>query len=146
MAGSKDDLKDRLTRYRQIKISVIGRKSGQTISIPVCSRWMARSSTSYRCRARRRSGTRTCSRNRRFGLMREALRGNPRNANRRCESCEISGREISRKVWREGREEVLFGIRCDGCDRTRLISDAHRVRLVFTCTRQRYEYLAYHWT
>jgi hypothetical protein len=27
------DLKDRLTRYRQIKISVIGRKSGQTISV-----------------------------------------------------------------------------------------------------------------
>jgi deazaflavin-dependent oxidoreductase (nitroreductase family) len=35
MAGSKNDLKDRLTRYRQIKINVIGRKSGQTISIPV---------------------------------------------------------------------------------------------------------------
>ncbi|MGD0469005.1 MAG: nitroreductase/quinone reductase family protein [Terriglobales bacterium] len=31
----KIDLKDRLSRYRQIKISVIGRKSGQTISIPV---------------------------------------------------------------------------------------------------------------
>jgi deazaflavin-dependent oxidoreductase (nitroreductase family) len=31
----KNDLKDRLTRYRQIKISVIGRKSGKTISIPV---------------------------------------------------------------------------------------------------------------
>jgi deazaflavin-dependent oxidoreductase (nitroreductase family) len=35
MAGSKDDLKDRLTRYRQVKITVIGRKSGQKISIPV---------------------------------------------------------------------------------------------------------------
>jgi hypothetical protein len=33
--GSKDGLKDRLARYRQIKISVIGRKSGNTISIPV---------------------------------------------------------------------------------------------------------------
>ena len=32
---SKDSLKDRLTRYRQIKISVIGRESGKTISIPV---------------------------------------------------------------------------------------------------------------
>jgi hypothetical protein len=31
----KDNLKDRLSRYRQIKISVIGRKSGRTISIPV---------------------------------------------------------------------------------------------------------------
>ena len=35
MAGSKDNLKDRLSRYRQIKISVIGRKSGTTISVPV---------------------------------------------------------------------------------------------------------------
>ena len=33
--SSKETLKDRLSRYRQIKISVIGRKSGQTISIPV---------------------------------------------------------------------------------------------------------------
>ena len=30
-----DTLKDRLARYRQIKISVIGRKTGQRISIPV---------------------------------------------------------------------------------------------------------------
>ncbi len=35
MAGSKDDLKARLARYRQIKLSVIGRKSGKTISNPV---------------------------------------------------------------------------------------------------------------
>ena len=35
MTGSKDDLKDRLARCRQIKLSVIGRKSGKTISIPV---------------------------------------------------------------------------------------------------------------
>jgi deazaflavin-dependent oxidoreductase (nitroreductase family) len=35
--SSKETLKERLTRYRQIKISVIGRKSGGTISIPVWS-------------------------------------------------------------------------------------------------------------
>jgi deazaflavin-dependent oxidoreductase (nitroreductase family) len=35
MPTSNETLKDRLARYRQIKISVIGRKSGQTISIPV---------------------------------------------------------------------------------------------------------------
>jgi len=35
MPISKDDLKDRLSRHGQIKINVIGRKSGQTISIPV---------------------------------------------------------------------------------------------------------------
>ena len=38
MPTSKDSLKERLTRYRQIKISVIGRRSGRTISIPV---WFA---------------------------------------------------------------------------------------------------------
>ena len=32
MPTSKAPLKDRLCRYRQIKISVIGRKSGRTIS------------------------------------------------------------------------------------------------------------------
>jgi hypothetical protein len=32
---SNSDLKDRLSRYRQIKISVTGRKSGRTISIRV---------------------------------------------------------------------------------------------------------------
>jgi deazaflavin-dependent oxidoreductase (nitroreductase family) len=35
MPNLKDDLKDRLSRYRQIKLSVIGRKSGKTVSIPV---------------------------------------------------------------------------------------------------------------
>ena len=38
MPTSKDGLKERLARYRQIKIGVIGRKSGKTISIPV---WFA---------------------------------------------------------------------------------------------------------
>jgi len=31
----ESELKERLTRYRQIKLSVIGRKTGQAISIPV---------------------------------------------------------------------------------------------------------------
>ena len=35
MPNPKSTLKERLARYRQIKISVIGRRSGQTISIPV---------------------------------------------------------------------------------------------------------------
>ncbi len=33
--SSKETLRERLAGYRQIKISVIGRKSGETISIPV---------------------------------------------------------------------------------------------------------------
>ena len=35
MPARDDALKDRLSRYREIKISVTGRKSGRTISIPV---------------------------------------------------------------------------------------------------------------
>jgi deazaflavin-dependent oxidoreductase (nitroreductase family) len=35
VATSKDGLKERLGRYRQITISVMGRKSGRRISIPV---------------------------------------------------------------------------------------------------------------
>jgi deazaflavin-dependent oxidoreductase (nitroreductase family) len=35
MPNPKGSLKERLTEYRQIKISVVGRKSGKTISIPV---------------------------------------------------------------------------------------------------------------
>ena len=31
----QNDLKERLTRYRQIKITVIGRKTGHTSSVPV---------------------------------------------------------------------------------------------------------------
>ena len=33
--SKKDELKERLARYREIRISVIGRKSGQLISVPV---------------------------------------------------------------------------------------------------------------
>jgi deazaflavin-dependent oxidoreductase (nitroreductase family) len=35
MPNPKGTLTERLARYRQVKISVIGRKSGHTISIPV---------------------------------------------------------------------------------------------------------------
>ncbi len=33
--SSEETLNERLSRYRQIKISVIGRKSGKRISVPV---------------------------------------------------------------------------------------------------------------
>lgn len=35
MPARKDDLKDRLSRYREINITVTGRKSGRAITIPV---------------------------------------------------------------------------------------------------------------
>jgi hypothetical protein len=34
VTASKSTLKDRLAHYRQIKITLVGRKTGQTISIP----------------------------------------------------------------------------------------------------------------
>jgi hypothetical protein len=58
-AESRDSLKERLARYPQIKLSVIGRKSGRTISIPSGSCWTARSSTSCPCMGRIRNGTRS---------------------------------------------------------------------------------------
>jgi deazaflavin-dependent oxidoreductase (nitroreductase family) len=39
MAAQKGDLKDRLSRYREIDLSVTGRKSGRTISQPVWFVW-----------------------------------------------------------------------------------------------------------
>ena len=41
MAAQKGDLKDRLSRYREIDLSVTGRKSGRTISQPVWFVWDA---------------------------------------------------------------------------------------------------------
>jgi deazaflavin-dependent oxidoreductase (nitroreductase family) len=39
MPMRNDDLKERLSRYREINISVTGRKSGRTISNPVWFAW-----------------------------------------------------------------------------------------------------------
>ena len=39
MPARSDALKDRLSRYREIKITVTGRKSGRTISIPIWFVW-----------------------------------------------------------------------------------------------------------
>jgi deazaflavin-dependent oxidoreductase (nitroreductase family) len=39
MPAAKGDLKDRLSRYREIDLSVTGRKSGRTISQPVWFVW-----------------------------------------------------------------------------------------------------------
>jgi hypothetical protein len=71
MPTSKDSLKGRLTRYRQIKISVIGRKFGRTISIPV---WFVLDGEKLHLlpmQGSENNGSRTYFRTRRFGLMRE---------------------------------------------------------------------------
>jgi hypothetical protein len=69
MPRTKDDLQERLSRYRQIKISVTGRKSGRTIRLPSGLFWKARNSTSCPCEARTHSGPRTCPRIRSFAFL-----------------------------------------------------------------------------
>ena len=73
---TSNDLKARLSRYRQIKLSVVGRKSGKTISIPVWFVLEGEKLYFLPVKGRTRSGTRTCSRTRRFELMRGARRQN----------------------------------------------------------------------
>ena len=75
MAGSKDDLKDRHTHYREIKIASSAGSLGTQSRFPSGSCWKATSSTSYPCRARTPSGIGTYSKTRRFGLMRGELEG-----------------------------------------------------------------------
>jgi hypothetical protein len=127
VATSNETLKERLARYREIKITVIGRKSGKKISVPVWfvfeedkskkgtlyllpvqgsdTQWLQERAASPvaldRC-ARRRSGIPSYSRD---------------QSNR----SKVRGREIPGEVWGEGREEVLFQVRRCGHGAGRLI-------------------------
>jgi len=89
MAGSKDGIKDRLARYRQIKLGVIGRKSGQTISIPV---WFVLEDTKLYLLPVQGSNTQ---------WYRNVLKSRsrvPRCSHHRCQSCEVGGREVPGEV------------------------------------------------
>ena len=67
--SSKEILKERPVRYRQIKISIIGRKSGQTVLIPV---WFVMEGQKLYLLPVQGSETQWyVSRTRRFGLMHE---------------------------------------------------------------------------
>jgi hypothetical protein len=72
----ESELKSRLARYRQIKISVIGRKSGRTISIPVWFVLGGEKLYLLPVQAPTRSGTGMCSGTHRSGLMRGERRRN----------------------------------------------------------------------
>ena len=103
MPNAKDTLRERLTRYRQIKVGVIGRKSGRTISIPVWFVLDGEKLYLLPCRARTRSGTRTCFGTHRFGLMREASMRSSGHSPERCQDCEVGCREVPGKVRNKGR-------------------------------------------
>ncbi len=78
MPTRNDTLRDRLSRYREINISVTGRKSGRAISIPIWFVADDKNYTSCRSTDRTHSGTKTCSSTRRFASMPEAQRLNSR--------------------------------------------------------------------
>jgi hypothetical protein len=73
-----ESLQDRLSRYRQIKLIVIGRNSGKTIAVPV---WFVAESERLYLLPVHGSETRgigTCSRARKFGSTLVALKRNSR--------------------------------------------------------------------
>jgi hypothetical protein len=121
MPSSQDNLKDRLARYRQVKISVIGRKSGQTISIPV---WFVLESQKLYLLPVKGSETqwyKNVLKNPSIRIDARGMEAEFRAVTRdRRRAREISDREVPREVRGEGREEVLFEIRRGSCGSTDL--------------------------
>ena len=116
-AKYNDSLKDRLTRHREIKLSVIGRKSGKTISIPV---WFVLEGEKLYLLPVQGSETqwyKNVIKNPQIRIDARGVEAELRAAHHRCQSCPNSGREVPREVRGEGREEVLFETRCGGCGR-----------------------------
>jgi deazaflavin-dependent oxidoreductase (nitroreductase family) len=99
---AKDTLKDRLARYREINISVVGRKSGKTISNPVW--FVAEGDTLYLLPVH---GSET-------QWYKNVLKNPSIRIDARGAEAEIGDREVPRKVRGEGREEILFEIRRGG--------------------------------
>ena len=69
MPAPTGTLKERLARYHQIKISVIGRKSGQTILIPM------RRLSNADCRSNLPGGRRSCPREEHSPDIEEVIKG-----------------------------------------------------------------------
>src|SRR5438128_12546939 len=124
--SSKEALKERLSRYRQIKISVIGRKSGQKISIPV---WFVLEGGKLYLLPVHGSETQWF----RNVLKNPTIRIDARGVEVEFRAtpvtdvtgCEIRDPEIPGEIRRGRCEEVLFETRCggSGCARlTRLTS------------------------
>jgi len=99
MPTAKGNLKARLARYRQIKVSLIGRKSGQTISIPV---WFVLEGAKLYLLPVQGSDTQWYKNVRRNPQIRIEARGVEAEFRAMpitpSQGCEICGREISREV------------------------------------------------
>ena len=69
MTKQNDDLRQRLSGYREINISVTGRKSGRIISNPVWFVFDDDKLYLLPVKGSETSGTRTCSKTQRFGSV-----------------------------------------------------------------------------
>jgi len=96
-----ETLKDRLSRHREINLSVTGRKSGRTISQPVWFVWDDDKVYLLPVRGRIHSGIRTCSKIHQFGSTRVAQMLNFRSFLLPIKQGYVCGREIPRQVWRQ---------------------------------------------
>ena len=133
--GSKETLKDRLARYRQIKLSVIGRKSGQTISIPV---WFVLEDTKLYLLPVQGSNSQWY----RNVLKNPSIRIDARGAEAGFHAAPITdaktvksvSEKFREKYGAQGREEILFEIRCRGCGSTDLNGMPPNIDLPFIPT------------
>jgi deazaflavin-dependent oxidoreductase (nitroreductase family) len=119
MSTPQNDLKERPTRYPRIKITVIGRKSGKTISTPV---WFVAEGDTLYLLAVHGSETqwyRNVLKNPSIRIdargVKVQFRANPNTDDKAVNSVIEKFRGEERG---EGREEVLFQVRCGGCGGT----------------------------
>lgn len=109
---NKINLKDRLKRYRQIRISVVGRKTGQTISVPV---WFVVDADKLYLLPVRGSETQWYQN----VLKNRSLKVDARGAEAAFRAAPIKQpkpvnsivEKFSREIWSWRRKEVLFEIR-----------------------------------
>ena len=123
MAKGNDSLKDRLSRYREITISVTGRKSGRSISNPV---WFVLEGDKLYLLPVKGSDTQWYQN----VLKNPTLRIEARGAEAEVKAVTITDaktsaagdREVSREVRSRGRERILFEVRCGRCRADGLIA------------------------
>jgi deazaflavin-dependent oxidoreductase (nitroreductase family) len=115
VTAPKGSIKERLSRYREIKLSVTGRKSGRTISIPV---WFVLEGEKLYLLPVQGSETQWYKN----VLQNPSIRIDARGVEGEFRAKPINGAKTVKSVvekfrekYGEGREEVLFEIRCGGC-------------------------------
>ena len=112
MPAPNDALRDRLSRSREINITVTGRKSGRAISIPV---WFVLEDDTLYLLPVQGSDTQWYKNVLKNPSIRIKAGGAEAEVRRSCQGRhkgEVCGREIPRQVRDQRREEVLFKIRC----------------------------------